>query len=100
MKTNSKKIKKNRWGLNTIQVVVLATIVVVLFLFSDSNIKKRIDSDRKIKSLKNQIEFYKNQIEEDKIKLQEIQSDKKSLEKYARENYFMKKQNEEVFIIK
>ena len=100
MDNDSKKIKKNSWGLNGLQIGVLFFVVVMLFLFSDSNIKKRIDSDREIRSLKSQIEFYKKEIEKDKTKLHELQSDKENLEKFARENYFMKKENEEVFIIK
>ena len=100
MDSDSNKTKKNSWGLNSLQIGVLLFVVVMLFLFSDSNIKKRIDSDRVIRSLKNQIEFYRKKIDEDKMKLHELQSDKENLEKFARENYFMKKENEEVFIIK
>ncbi len=100
MDNDLKKTKKRSWGLNSLQIGVLLFVVVMLFLFSDSNIKKRIDSDREIRGLKSQIEFYRKKIEEDKIKLHELQSDKENLEKFARENYFMKKENEEVFIIK
>ena len=99
MNNEPEKIKKNRWGLNGLQFGVLLLIVVMLFFFSDSNIKKRIDSDREIRSLKNQIEFYKKKIEADRTKLHELQSDKDNLEKFARENYLMKKKDEEVFII-
>lgn len=100
MNNESKMRKKNSWGLNSLQVGVLLFIVVMLFLFSDSNIKKRIDSDREIRSLKKQIEFYRKKTEEDKKKLYELRSNKDNLEKFARENYFMKKDNEEIFIIK
>ena len=100
MNNESKKRKKNSWGLNSLQVGVLLFVVVMLFLFSDSNVKKRIDCDREIRSLKKQIEFYRNKTEEDKTKLYELRSNKENLEKFARENYFMKKENEEVFIIK
>lgn len=100
MHIDFKNTKKNSWGLNSLQIGVLLFVVVMLFLFSDSNIKKRIDSDREIRSLKSQIEFYRKKIEEDKAKLYELQSDKENLEKFARENYYMKKENEEVFIIK
>ena len=74
--------------------------VVMLFLLSDSNIIKRYESDKEIRSLKKQIEFYRKKTEEDKVKLYELRSNKENLEKFARENYFMKKENEEVFIIK
>ena len=100
MNNEFKKRKKNSWGLNSLQVGVLVFVVVMLFLFSDSNIKKRIDSDKEIRSLKKQIDFYRKKTKENKVKLYELRSNKENLEKFARENYFMKKENEEVFIIK
>ena len=100
MNNEFKKRKKNSWGLNSLQVGVLVFVVVMLFLFSDSNIKKRIDSDKEIRSLKKQIDFYRKKTEENKVKLYELRSNKENLEKFARENYLMKKENEEGFIIK
>ena len=100
MNNLSKLNKRNAWGLNGFQVVALLFLVVMLFVFSDSNIKKRVDCDREIRSLKKQIAFYRKQTEEDKEKLYELRSNKKNLEKYARENYYMKKDTEEIFIIK
>lgn len=100
MDNESKKRKKSLWGLNSLQITILLFVVVMLFLFSDSNIKKRINSDREIRNLKSQIEFYRKKTEEDKKKLHELKSNKENLEKFARENYFMKKENEEIFIIK
>lgn len=99
MNSDTEKSNKGRWGLNSLQILALLLVLAMLFLFSDSNIKKRIDSDREIRSLKNQIEFYRKKIEADRTKLHELQSDKDNLEKFARENYLMKKENEEVFII-
>ena len=90
MNNEFKKRKKNSWGLNSLQVGVLVFVVVMLFLFSDSNIKKRIDSDKEIRSLKKQIDFYRKKTEENKVKLYELRSNKENLEKFARENYFMK----------
>lgn len=100
MDNKSKKKKRNALGLNGLQIGVLLFLVAMLFLFSDSNIKKRIDCDREIRSLKKQIAFYRKQTEQDKAKLYELRSNKENLEKFARENYYMKKDNEEIFIIK
>ena len=76
MNNEFKKRKKNSWGLNSLQVGVLVFVVVMLFLFSDSNIKKRIDSDKEIRSLKKQIDFYRKKTEENKVKLYELRSNK------------------------
>ena len=61
--------------------------------------QKRLNNKSQIKDLEAQIEFYKNQSEADKEKLDELQSNTNDLEKFARENYYMKKENEEIFII-
>ena len=55
--------------------------------------------ESQIKEIQTQIESYQQQIDVDKEKLNELQSNKDDLEKFARENYFMKKENEEIFII-
>lgn len=86
-------------GLNKYQLFILSALVAMLFFFSDSSVMRRIKYDREIRELKSQIQHYRNQIDTDKKKLHELQSDKNNLEKFARENYLMKKENEEVFII-
>jgi len=87
-------------GLTAYQIIILLVLMVMLFLFSDSSITKRIKYDTQIKNLESQIEFYHQQTEEDKEKLNELQSNKDDLEKFARENYLMKKENEDIFIIR
>ena len=43
-------------------------------------------------------EYYKNEIEKDKKAIQEL-STEEGIEKLAREKYYMKKDNEEIYII-
>lgn len=100
MKENVKKLRSNRFlGLTAYQIVLLLVLIVVLFLFSDSSIPKRMKYESEIRSLESQIEFYREQTEIDREKLDELQSNTEDLEKFARENYLMKKENEEIFII-
>ena len=49
--------------------------------------------------LEKQKEYYNNEIEKDEAAINTLQNDTVLLEKYAREKYFMKKDNEDVFII-
>ena len=49
--------------------------------------------------LNDQIEYYRNKTTEDKQKLEQLQLDKDQIEKFVRENYLMKKENENVYII-
>ncbi|MFA5651485.1 MAG: septum formation initiator family protein [Proteiniphilum sp.] len=100
MRENARKIRSNRFlGLTAYQIVILLVLIVVLFFFSDSSIPKRWKYESEIKDLESQIDYYRNQTEIDKEKLDELQSNTEDLEKFARENYLMKKENEEIFII-
>ena len=79
------------------------SIIIILFIFwmifFDSNsfiIHNELNND--INELDNQKSYYEKEIGKDNIELQLIQSDS-GLEKYAREKLFMKKDNEEIFLI-
>ena len=78
-------------------------IIIILFIFwmifFDSNsliIHSELNYD--IKELNDQKTYYEKEIAKDNIELKMIQSDS-GLEKYAREKLFMKKDNEEIFLI-
>lgn len=57
----------------------------------------KLSSD--IKTLEKQKEFYLEEISKNQNSLDILNNDTASLEKFARENYFMKKDNEEVFVV-
>lgn len=82
-----------------VQVIIILVIIVCAFIISDSNIFTRLGYDIEIHELKGQIEYYKDKMADDKRKLNELQSDKENVEKFARENYRMKREDEEVFIM-
>jgi len=43
--------------------------------------------------------YYQERIEEDRKRIEELKTDDENLEKFAREQYLMKKENEDVFYI-
>jgi len=82
-----------------LQLAIIGLLLILAFLFGDSNIFARFKYDSEIRSLKGQIDYYKSKSEEDRRKLDELKSNKDNIEKFARESYLMKKDNEEIFII-
>lgn len=82
-----------------IQLLVILVIIAFGFFISDSNIFARLGYDADIRELEGQIEHYREETEKDKKKLDELEMDKDHIEKFARENYLMKKDDEDVFII-
>lgn len=88
--------------LSRINAYWLVTIVffALTFVMGDSNLYKRYTYDEKIRSLEKEIKHYQKEIEINSKKLNDLHTDKEGLERFAREEYFMKKPNEDVYIIK
>lgn len=78
----------------------LIALVFVWMMFIDSNsIINLIGYKSQLKNLKNQEAYYLSEIERMKEEKEIIFSDMRSLETYARERYYMKKDNEDIYII-
>ncbi len=79
----------------------IATTVFLVFLsfFDNDSFIERYKSIKKLNELKRQREFFIKEIESGKKRLRELQTDKENLEKFAREEYLMKKDNEDIFVI-
>lgn len=82
---------------NKYVIVLVLFVVWMIFIDENSYINHR-ELNKEIDKLENANEYYKEQIEEDK-KIIDNLNDPDSLEKYARENYKMKKENEDIYII-
>jgi len=96
----SKKIKQNKLFkfLTNSYVIIFSSFLVWMFFF-DTNVQLNKEFKKEIKELNNTINFYKKEISKDKKTIIELQ-DSLQLEKFAREQYLMKKENEDIYIIK
>ena len=79
--------------------VVIIIFVIITFTVGDSNLYKRYMYDEKIRMLEKEIKYYQKEIEINRKKLDDLNTSKERLERFAREEYFMKEQNEDIFII-
>ena len=79
----------------------LATFFFLLWLilFDQNNWLDRARMLRKKRQMEESIKFYREKIIEDKKRLHELQTDRENLEKFAREQYYMKRDNEDIFIL-
>ena len=78
-------------------ITVLAFLVIIVFLDENSLIQ-RAQHRQEINDLRTEIEKYRKQYEDDTERLKELTTNPEALEKIAREKYFMKKPNEDIFI--
>lgn len=88
--------------LSWINAYWLVTIVFLVLTFTagDSSLYRRYQYDEKIRGLEKEIRYYQEEAEENRRKLESLRTDKEGLERFAREEYFMKKPEEDIFIIK
>ena len=72
----------------------------VWIVFIDSNnLIDRVINLGQVHSLEKEIIFYREKIKNDRAQLEELESNPANLEKFARERFLMKKEDEDVFII-
>ncbi|MDR1779472.1 MAG: septum formation initiator family protein [Tannerella sp.] len=80
-------------------VLVVVASLIITFTIGDSNLYVRYKYDEQIRELESEIRAYRKEIEENQKRLDEMRNSKESIERYAREEFFMKKPDEDVFII-
>ncbi|MDC1168117.1 septum formation initiator family protein [Flavobacteriaceae bacterium] len=95
----AKKIKENKiFKLLTNKYIAILIAFLIWMFFFDANVQLNKEFKKEIKELNTTINFYKKEIKKDKNTITELQ-DSLQLEKFAREKYLMKKENEDIYII-
>lgn len=79
-------------------VIILLTFAVWMLFFDENSLLNHLEFNKEINQLNNEKEYYESEIKSDKNLIEKL-NDEKELEKFARENYKMKKENEDIFII-
>lgn len=80
--------------------VITITVMVVFIVFLDQNcVVKRVKLEREIASLKKEIRRYEQLRDQSSTRLESLKAGKAELERVAREDYLMKKENEDIFLI-
>lgn len=79
---------------------VAGLLFLVWMAFFDRNdFYTRYSYHKELSKLEEEREYYLNEIELTKRKQHELMSNPSNLEKFAREEYLMKKENEDIFLI-
>lgn len=80
--------------------VLSILIVSVWVVFLDkNNVFSQLELTRQYHKLDQERLYYQTQIESNKKALHDLQTSSSSLEKFARETYMMKRDNEDLFVI-
>lgn len=78
-------------------LIVILFLVWMLFFDANSYLIHR-ELDNEINALEDNAEFYQHEIDEDKTFIKKME-DSDEMEKFAREKYYLKRENEDIYII-
>ena len=87
------KFLKNKYALTS------AVFLVWISFFDQNKLITQYQYRGELKKLEEEKNFYQEELKKIQADLNELQSNPKTLEKFAREKYLMKKDDEELFVI-
>ncbi len=83
---------------NKFTLTLVGFIVWVAF-FDKNDLLSQLELRSEVKKLENEKIYFVTEIEKNKSDMKELMTNPKNLEKFAREKYLMKKDNEDVFVL-
>ena len=93
-------IKNNRIFkiMTNIFVLIFIPFLIWMLFFDENSYLVHRKFNKEVNDLENTISFYRTKIAEDKATIKKL-GDSLQLERFAREQYLMKKENEDIYII-
>jgi len=86
-------IIRNKYLLTTIGIIVW------LLFFDKNDVFSQMELMGKLNKLRADKTYYLAEIKNNRDAIEDLKTNKKSLERFAREKYLMKKDNEDVYVI-
>lgn len=80
-------------------LLTIILFIIWLLLLDSNNLVSRFKEMKDLRKLRSEKEYFVRRIEEDRKKLNELKTNDQNLEKFAREQYRMKKPDEDLYII-
>lgn len=80
-------------------LVAFVIFAIAITFFGESSLINRLEQQKEIDKLSNEIEEQQKKYDQDKEKLNSLKNDPEALKREARERYYMKAENEDIFVI-
>lgn len=93
------KISIKYWVFKLKYVVALVIFGGTIGFVGDSSVVNRIGQQQEISRLKGEIDEYNRKFNQDKKTLDALKNDPEAVKEVARSRYFMKTDNEDIFIV-
>ncbi len=79
--------------------IAFGVFAAIMLFFDKNDVFTKADRDRQLRELEKSKQYYTDRIASERKELEELKSNPGTVEKYAREKYLMKRDNEDLFII-
>ena len=79
--------------------LTLISLSVWVIFFDKNDLKTQIDLKKQVKQLTEERNYYAKEIHGITSDINELYTNPKTLEKFAREKYYMKRDNEDIFVL-
>jgi cell division protein FtsB len=80
-------------------ILTIIFFIIWITFFDSNNLISRYKEHSQLRKLRKEKEFFTEKIASDKQKLYELKTNNQNLEKFAREQYKMKKPDEDLYIV-
>ncbi|MBR1449582.1 MAG: septum formation initiator family protein [Prevotella sp.] len=80
-------------------IVVLVLGVVLIGFVGSNSVLAHFGYKQRISELNDEIEYYEGEYSRDQARIHQLQTDPKAMEEIARERYFMKHADEDIFVL-
>ena len=80
-------------------LIVLVVGVLIVGFFDDNSLLRRVKLQLQISKIEDEIDAFNKKNEAEKKELNELKRNPKAIEKIAREQYFMKADDEDIFVL-
>jgi cell division protein FtsB len=79
--------------------IAIAVFAAIIFFFDKNDLFTQMDRNRQLRELLQSKQYFTDQISTEQAILDKMKTSPGTLEKYAREKYLMKRDNEDLYII-
>ena len=98
--SNIKTLALKVWRSQALKYTVVVVLGVLIVGFLDENsVMSHLKNQRRIALLEEEIAEYNANFERDQAQIRELDRNPKAMEKIARERYFMKADDEDIFVL-
>lgn len=80
-------------------LIALGVFAAIMLFFDKNDVFTQAARKRQLKDLQESKQYYTDRINTERKELEQLKSNPGTLEKYAREKYLMKRDNEDLYLI-